>query len=306
MTAGTHWGRVAVGAGLLAVASAAIARADDEALPPEPKGVINLMGSKAAPPSGRTFTEYRDGSGVPTLTNRHQAYRNDPNFIETQVEFRPIVVPGRYRNYGSPSKYTGSDLLYLVRQYSRQYGLDENLVLAVIRAESNFNPYAVSRAGARGLMQLMPGTAAEMGVRDIFDPAQNIAGGTQYLAQMLKLFRRNLPLALAAYNAGPSTVQKYGGVPPYEETKNYVERVQRFTRQYARGELRVGGLATAHRLPPTGYLPNRTSPLLVRFHSGQTQPADAVQDIDPFYIIQFAGRSYTIRKSLVKEVTKNT
>lgn len=112
------------------------------------------------------------------------------------------------------------------------YGVDASLLRAVIHAESAFNPMAVSAKGAQGLMQLMPGTAGELGVTNAFDVAQNISGGAKYLAQLLKDFNGNIQLAAAAYNAGESAVQKYGGVPPYDETQVYVQRVETLRDRY--------------------------------------------------------------------------
>ncbi len=111
--------------------------------------------------------------------------------------------------------------------------LTESLIRAVIKAESSWRPNVVSRAGAQGLMQLMPGTAKELGVQDPFDPHQNIAGGCKYLRRMLEMFHGDLDLALAAYNAGPGNVKKYGGVPPFEETKQFIIRVRKWEKQYA-------------------------------------------------------------------------
>jgi soluble lytic murein transglycosylase-like protein len=111
-------------------------------------------------------------------------------------------------------------------------GVDVSLLRAVIHAESAFNPMAVSNKGAQGLMQLMPGTAGDLGVTDAFDVGQNIGGGARYLAQLLKDFNGNTQLATAAYNAGEGAVQKYGGVPPYDETQVYVQRVEQLRDRY--------------------------------------------------------------------------
>jgi hypothetical protein len=113
----------------------------------------------------------------------------------------------------------------LIRKYAEIYGVDPSLVRAVMRHESGFNPAAVSPKGAQGLMQLMPGTAALMGVRNPFDPEQNIAGGVGYLRRCLDRFQHNVPLAVAAYNAGPESVAKCGAIPPFEETQAFVTNV---------------------------------------------------------------------------------
>ncbi|MCJ8502895.1 lytic transglycosylase domain-containing protein [Desulfatitalea alkaliphila] len=119
-----------------------------------------------------------------------------------------------------------------IARAAAQYRLPAELIRSVIRAESNFDVRAVSTAGARGLMQLMPATARELGVKDAFDIDQNIDGGSRYLRQMLDRFDGNLRLALSAYNAGPGTVARFNGNVPYRETREYVQRVLRFQQQY--------------------------------------------------------------------------
>ncbi len=113
----------------------------------------------------------------------------------------------------------------VIEKYAQQYGVDQDLVWAVIRQESGFNSQAVSPKGAMGLMQLMPGTAAMLGVSDAFDVEQNIAGGIKYLERCLSQFNQDVSLALAAYNAGPDNVVKYQGCPPFAETRHYVASV---------------------------------------------------------------------------------
>jgi soluble lytic murein transglycosylase-like protein len=136
--------------------------------------------------------------------------------------YRPNVMQSRKAMYQ-----------VFINQYAAQYKVDPVLVAAVMRVESCLDRRAVSRSGAKGLMQLMPGTAKELGVRDVFDPGENIRGGTAYLSSMLKRFENNRDLALAAYNAGPSAVERHGGVPPYKETQSYLKRVARQYQKYS-------------------------------------------------------------------------
>lgn len=126
-----------------------------------------------------------------------------------------------------PTAPSVASLRDVVAGSSERYRLDPDLVNSVIRAESGFNPHAVSRKGAQGLMQLMPKTASNLGVMDSFDPQANVEGGTRYLRELLEKYNFDLIKALAAYNAGPQRVQQYGGVPPYYETRAYVARIIR-------------------------------------------------------------------------------
>src|SRR5688572_95387 len=119
----------------------------------------------------------------------------------------------------------GTDLRALAVAAAQRHGLDPNLVLAVVGVESGFQPDAISHKGAQGLMQLMPGTARELGVTDALDPAQNLDGGTRYLRMLVAQYGGDLGRALAAYNAGPGAVARYRGIPPYRETHHYITRV---------------------------------------------------------------------------------
>jgi hypothetical protein len=131
----------------------------------------------------------------------------------------------------------------LIHDAAARYNLDPNLIHSVISIESNFNPKAVSHNNARGLMQLMPRTAELMGVKDSFDPGQNIDGGAHYLSDLLKKYKNDLTLALAAYNAGPESVDKYGRrVPPYLETMKYVQRI---AKTYAKLKADAAGVANS-------------------------------------------------------------
>lgn len=123
------------------------------------------------------------------------------------------------------ARLSAQDLRQMLGKAGREHNLDVDLLASVVKAESGGNARAVSRAGARGLMQLMPATAAELGVKDSFAPEQNVSGGSAYLDALLNGYHNNLALALAAYNAGPATVAKYRGIPPYAETRAYVARV---------------------------------------------------------------------------------
>lgn len=265
----------------------------------------SMMKRKAAAVrrEARNVHQFRGKDGSITLTNIPQKYEARKDFERVNVKYQPISVPKKYKTYQTPTMYTPANIAELVKRYSTHYGLDEGLVCAVIKCESNFNPNAVSPAGACGLMQLMPGTAAEMGVTRIFDPAENIAGGTQYLAQMLSIFNGDISLALAGYNAGPNAVKKYGGIPPFAETQTYVKRVVQAWKGFgATGVPTLTGKFTYLANAPAPAAP-AARPFSVEFHSGLMQTADQVIDNEPYYDIVVADRTYSIRKALVKKVS---
>ncbi len=126
---------------------------------------------------------------------------------------------------GNERRLSAADLNQMLSTAGTEHNVDMDLLASVVKAESGGNAHAVSRTGARGLMQLMPGTASSLGVQDAFRPNENVRGGSSYLDQLLTRYHDNLSLALAAYNAGPAAVDKYHGIPPYRETRAYVARV---------------------------------------------------------------------------------
>lgn len=161
-----------------------------------------------------------------------ESKKETPSNSVFEIDTPPNVKKITPRPFGSLSKLsekpvsnTKQAILGYIDEVSEKYNVDSKLVQALIKQESGFNPNAVSKAGAKGLMQLMPKTALSLGVKDAFNPKENIEGGVKYLKQMLDKYHGNKILALAAYNAGPGAVDKFSGVPPYKETQNYVKSV---------------------------------------------------------------------------------
>ncbi|MGX9133428.1 lytic transglycosylase domain-containing protein [Rummeliibacillus sp. JY-2-4R] len=146
-----------------------------------------------------------------------------PASLNTNSNFSLDELTTKKSDSNSESANTSYDSI--IKKAAQTYGLPEKMIKSVIKQESNFNASATSSAGAGGLMQLMPGTANYLGVSNVYDAEQNIMGGTKYLKQLYDQFNGSFPLMLAAYNAGPGTVTKYAGVPPYKETMNYVTNI---------------------------------------------------------------------------------
>lgn len=198
-------------------------------------GIVVMPATVPVPARADIYT-YTDEDGVIHFTNTPPARRRG---VRVAVRARtPREDDAPRASIGprdrSPDRYTRYDAF--IREAAALYRLPESFVRAVIRVESDYNPAVVSHAGAQGLMQLMPGTAARMGVRDAFDPRQNILGGTRYLRILANSFGGDLILTVAAYNAGEGAVMRYRGVPPYAETQRYVQRVLGWYWQFLQAE----------------------------------------------------------------------
>jgi soluble lytic murein transglycosylase-like protein len=220
-------------------------------------GLVALLGALAtiAPQVSAEVYSYRDRRGVTHFTNAPSDARFRPVApTELPVERSPFSPAERRsafsgarstflaarRAYGSlfsPQSEASPALARMIDEVSLRYGVDTALVHAMVRAESGFDPLAVSSKGAQGLMQLMPTTATEIGVRDSFHPRDNLEGGVYYLSELLDRFSGNTRLALAAYNAGPGAVDVHGGVPPYHETRQYLSRVFQYRDEYLRRQI---------------------------------------------------------------------
>lgn len=163
---------------------------------------------------------YVDEDGVKHFTD-------SPTKTEMVLFIDNGSVVSRDKTYYSPDQFND-----IIMKASSEHGVSYSLIKALIKVESDFNPYAISRMGAKGLMQIMPKNMDELSISDPFDPYENIMGGTFYLRQMLNRFDGELVLALAAYNAGPTVVEKYNNIPPYSETRDFVEKVIKYTYHY--------------------------------------------------------------------------
>lgn len=262
---------------------------------------------------GMAVYQPRDG-GTPLLTNRITKYDSmKTDYQRIRIKFDPIIKPDRWgATFG---KYTDTDIHKYVDHYAQKYNIDASLIHAIIKVESAGNPYAVSPKGAAGLMQLMPGTAADLNVRNVFDPAENIGGGAQYISKMLGMFKNNYELALAGYNAGPGAVLKYGGIPPYRETENYVWYVKYWWQHFR---------ANGNSFPYAKFDPSLTKTAIeakrkeyyttrpmgdaakemhdVKLASGAVQNADEVRHQGDYLYLALDGRTFRVNKSLVAEI----
>lgn len=168
------------------------------------------------------FYVYKENDGTSWITDRKMPQES---YTLMATIGRPTAVVSCRNMTASKLEKRASTYADVIQAYSIAYEVEPNMVKAIIAIESCFDRKAVSAVGARGLMQLMPATAKELGVKDSFDGKANIRGGIKYFSKMLKRFNNNTELALAAYNAGPGAVEKYGGIPPYKETQGYVKKV---------------------------------------------------------------------------------
>jgi soluble lytic murein transglycosylase-like protein len=190
--------------------------------------LVTILAAFLPVPSRGDIYRHQDEDGVIYFTNVPNDSRYRLFLKEVQQASR--TIQGKVSAKGLPPLMP-SYARYLpeigqhIAEAAKYYELDQKLIQAVIQVESNNNPLAVSRKGAQGLMQLMPGTAKDLQVGDPFNPRENINGGSRYLRFLLDLFNNNLDLALAAYNAGPERVNQHRGIPPYLETRNYVQKV---------------------------------------------------------------------------------
>ncbi|WP_279237738.1 lytic transglycosylase domain-containing protein [Heliorestis acidaminivorans] len=184
------------------------------------QALMALPGKKLVPPASLPLLQESLGFDIDRANHLAVDVGSGTTVQKAQEAYRSNQLPSSMKQFNN-----------LIEDAAQKYNIDPSLIWAVMKAESNFNAKAQSSAGAQGLMQLMPATARSLGVQNSFDPIQNIDGGVRYLRQMLDRFDGNVEYALAAYNAGPGNVLKYGGIPPFAETIAYVPKVLQFQRE---------------------------------------------------------------------------
>ncbi len=200
------------------------------------RAISNVLAAVAlvavAHPAMADIFMFKDDKGVVHFTNIPAADKRY-RLVRKEAGTPPLTAAAGMPQVSMPREASIRLFAPIIELASRTHGVDVALVHAVISAESGYNPGAVSRAGARGIMQLMPGTAARFGVQNIMDPTENIQGGVRYLRQLMTLFNGNMELAVAAYNAGENAVIRHGHrIPPYAETVHYVPKVLGFYRKF--------------------------------------------------------------------------
>lgn len=250
------------------------------------------------PPVDAAIYAYRDERGHLYLTDSPPS-KDYRIVVTTRKDRAEMDNPDRESGGATTLRFESQKVLLpndeafsaIINEAARKEGIDPYLIKAVIKVESDFDPNVVSSKGARGLMQLIPGTAALVGCRDSFDPQQNIFGGARYLRMMLDRFNHDLELAAAAYNAGPGKVDQYRGIPPYRETQNYVRKVKYYLEAFRNeGGLTPTALTVVRRVPAKAKAPQSTD--LTRrlasayafFQAGKTEEAiGAYQQVAMLY-----------------------
>lgn len=197
--------------------------------------VSALALAAVAQPCAADIFMMKDENGVVHFTNIPTGDKRY-KLVRKEAGTPPLTAAAGMPQYALPTEEMIRRYSAMVESASRTHGVEPALVHAVISAESGYNPYAVSRTGARGIMQLMPDTARRYSVQNIMDPSENIHAGVKYLRDLLVMFAGNKELALAAYNAGENAVALYGGIPPYRETVGYVKKVLAWWNPVARAE----------------------------------------------------------------------
>ena len=239
-TAGSAWSQSATPAGPAAITAEALRYANGEGVERDLDRAVVMLCTAADQGHGAAAYElgwlYLNGRGVPRNESlaaawlREAAEHGEPAAARLLTRLHPASeeLPWCAGSDGQPVRLANagrSEVEAVVRRLAPRFGLDPNLVLAVIAAESDFNPQARSPKGALGLMQLIPATARRFGVSDPLEPLQNLRGGMSYLRWLLARFDGDVPLTLAGYNAGENAVERHGGIPPYTETQTYVRRI---------------------------------------------------------------------------------